>query len=108
MTEVTTNENTKNKTKFSEEELKQVQEIREEYFKVQQQLGSLAMTKKRLDFQYDDLAVAEEELNVRFMKNREIENNFIENNFSDNTFKGIVDVFYETIESFFLLSNIFL
>ena len=78
MTEVTTNENTKNKTKFSEEELKQVQEIREEYFKVQQQLGSLAMTKKRLDFQYDDLAVAEEELNVRFMKNREIENNFIE------------------------------
>ena len=65
-------------TKFTEEELKKVQEIREEYFKVQSQLGSLAMTKKRLDIQYDELCQGEDELNVRFMKNREIENTFIE------------------------------
>ena len=65
-------------TKFTEEELKKVQEIREEYFKVQQQLGSLAMTRKRLDVQYDEIAQGEDELNVRFMKNREIENTFIE------------------------------
>ena len=65
-------------TKFTEEELKKVQEIREEYFKVQSQLGSLAMTKKRLDIQYDEICQGEDELNVRFMKNREIENTFIE------------------------------
>ena len=51
---------------------------KEEYFKVQSQLGSLAMTRKRLDVQYDEICQGEDELNVRFMKNREIENTFIE------------------------------
>ena len=64
-------------TKFTEEELKQIKEIQDSYFDIQNQFGQLSLAKLRLDQQLEGLGKNEDELNKEFIKIQENENTFL-------------------------------
>ena len=64
-------------TKFAEEELKQVKEIQDSYFDIQNQFGQLSLAKLRLNQQLEGLGKREDELNKEFITIQENENTFL-------------------------------
>ena len=64
-------------TKFTEEELKQVKEIQDSYFDIQNQFGSLSLAKLRLNQQLEGLGNSENDLNKEFTTIQENENTFL-------------------------------
>jgi|TARA_R110000851_G_scaffold125345_1_gene256193 hypothetical protein len=64
-------------TKFTEEELKQIKEIQDSYFDIQNKFGSLSVATLRLNQQVESLDKSEDELNKEFIKIQENENTFL-------------------------------
>ena len=71
-------EKLENSTKFSEEELKQVKGIQDEYIKIQNQFGQLSIAKIRLKSQINILDDSEVKLNEDFEKLQEKEKEFLD------------------------------
>ena len=53
-------------TKFTEEELKQIKEIQDSYFDIQNQFGQTSLAKLRLDEQLQNILKSEKELTAKF------------------------------------------
>jgi len=64
--------------KFSEEELKQVKEIQDGYFDIQNQFGQVSVAKIRLQKQEDDIINHEENLRTKFIEMQETERKFLD------------------------------
>tara|TARA_R110002074_G_scaffold348820_1_gene519290 strand:+ start:263 stop:538 length:276 start_codon:yes stop_codon:yes gene_type:complete len=64
-------------TKFTEEELKQVKEIQDSYFDIQNQFGQLSLAKLRLNQQLEVFDTNEDNLNKEFITIQENENTFL-------------------------------
>ena len=64
--------------KFTEEELKQVKEIQESYFDIQNKFGQLKLTRLRFEQQIDSLNNQEEELQKKFNEIQNGEKTFLE------------------------------
>ena len=64
--------------KFTEEEMKQVTEIRQSYVRVQNAFGQININKIKFDQQMEDLHKAEEEVKSEFEKIQEQERNFVD------------------------------
>ena len=64
-------------TKFTEEELKQVKEIQDSYFDIQNQFGSLSLARLRLNQQVEVFDTNEDNLNKEFITIQENENTFL-------------------------------
>ena len=71
-------EKLENATKFSEEEMKTIKEIQDEYIKVQTQFGQLSISRIRLHNQLNSLDDSETELNESFVNLQEKERKFLE------------------------------
>tara|TARA_B100000287_G_scaffold33210_1_gene30833 strand:- start:645 stop:950 length:306 start_codon:yes stop_codon:yes gene_type:complete len=67
-----------NKNKFSEEELNELKEIQDEYYKIQTQFGQLSVAKIRLDEQLEKLHKTEDENIQSFKDIQEKERNFLD------------------------------
>ena len=63
--------------KFTEEELKQVKEIQESYFDIQNQFGQTSLAKLRLDEQLQNILKSEKELTAKFEEIQSKERNFL-------------------------------
>ena len=64
--------------KFTEEEIKQVKEIQDSYFNIQNDLGQLNITKLRLNKQLESLDEQEKNLTENFFKTQDSEIKFLE------------------------------
>ena len=64
--------------KFTEEELKQVKEIQDKYFDIQNQFGLASITKLRLEKQMDNLMQQKEDLAKSFTEIQENERKFLD------------------------------
>ena len=64
-------------TKFTEEELKQVKEIQDNYFNIQNRFGQITLAKIRLEQQLDVLDNQEEGLHKEFGDIQEKEKTFL-------------------------------
>ena len=64
--------------KFTEEELKQVKEIQDKYFDIQNQFGLASITKLRLEKQMDNLMQQEQDLAKSFTEIQENERKFLD------------------------------
>ena len=64
--------------KFTEEELKQVKEIQDKYFDIQNQFGLASITKLRLEKQFDNLHKQEQDLAKSFTEIQENERKFLD------------------------------
>ena len=64
--------------KFTEEEIKQVKEIQDSYFNIQNDLGQLNITKLRLNKQLESLDEQENNLTENFFKTQDSEIKFLE------------------------------
>ena len=64
--------------KFTEEEMKQVTEIRQSYVRVQNAFGQININKIKFDQQMEDLHKAEEEVKSEFKNIQEQERNFVD------------------------------
>ena len=64
--------------KFTEEELKQVKEIQDKYFDIQNQFGLASITKLRLEKQMDNLMHQKEDLAKSFTEIQENERKFLD------------------------------
>ena len=64
-------------TKFTEEELKQVKEIQDNYFNIQNRFGQITLAKIRLEQQLDVLDNQEEGLHKEFSDIQEKEKTFL-------------------------------
>ena len=71
-------EKLENATKFTEEEMKKVTELRDEYFKIQDQFGLLQISKIRLNEQLEQMDNHEESLNKQFKENQKNEKEFLD------------------------------
>ena len=71
-------EKLENSTKFTEEEIKKVSEIRKNYLDIQYDFGQVSITKLRLEQQMLSLDKAHEDLTVQFKENQEVERKFLE------------------------------
>tara|TARA_R100001377_G_scaffold67732_1_gene43031 strand:+ start:575 stop:886 length:312 start_codon:yes stop_codon:yes gene_type:complete len=67
-----------NATKFSEEELKEVTKLREEYFKIQDQFGLLSISKIRLNEQLEQMDEHENSVHKQFKENQINEKKFLD------------------------------
>ena len=65
-------------TKFTEEEIKQIKEIQDSYFDIQNQFGQLSLAKLRLNQQLEGLGNSENDLNEKFTKIQTNENTFLD------------------------------
>ena len=63
--------------KFTEEELKQVKEIQDNYFDVQNQFGQTALAKLRLDEQIESVMKGEDDLKTKFEEIQSKERDFL-------------------------------
>ena len=63
--------------KFSEEELKEVKGIQDEYFEIQNEYGQISVARLKISKQLDELNKVEEQLEDRFEKNETSEKDFI-------------------------------
>ena len=64
--------------KFTEEELKKIKEIQDEYIKIQNLFGQVSLAKLRLDEQYQSLSEQEIENKKSFGDVQKNEKNFLE------------------------------
>jgi len=64
-------------SKFTEEELKQVKEIQDSYFNIQNEFGQLSLAKLRLNQQLEVFDTNEDNLNKEFITIQENENTFL-------------------------------
>ena len=64
--------------KFTEEEMKQIGNLQQNYLNIQNSLGQLAVNKIRLKQQVSDVEVAEENLQEQFTNNQKDETKFVE------------------------------
>jgi hypothetical protein len=64
-------------TKFTEEEIKQIKEIQDSYFDIQNQFGQLSLAKLRLNQQLEVFDTNEDNLNKEFITIQENENTFL-------------------------------
>ena len=64
--------------KFTEEEMKQVSEIRQKYVTIQNSFGQISINRLRLNQQNDDLDKAEQTLSAEFMENQNSERDFVD------------------------------
>ena len=64
--------------KFTDEEVKQLQEIQNTYFNIQGEFGRLSMTRLRLDQQIEALSQREDELSKNFEDTQTQEKEFID------------------------------
>ena len=64
--------------KFTEEELKQVKQIQDKYFDIQNQFGLASITKLRLEKQMDNLMQQKEDLAKSFTEIQENERKFLD------------------------------
>ena len=71
-------EKLENATKFTEEEMKKVTDLREEYFKIQDQFGLLSISKIRVNEQLSQMGDHEESLKKQFKENQEKEREFLD------------------------------
>ena len=71
-------EEVKEEIKFTEEELKKIKEIQDEYIKIQNLFGQVSLAKLRLDEQYQSLSEQEIENKKSFGDVQKNEKNFLE------------------------------
>ena len=64
--------------KFTEEEMKQVSEIRQKYVTIQNSFVQISINRLRLNQQNDDLDKAEQTLSAEFMENQNSERDFVD------------------------------
>ena len=64
-------------TKFTEGEMKTIQSIQNSYFEVQNDFGKLNLAKIKLEQQFDDLDVADNDLTKKFIDIQEEEKKFL-------------------------------
>ena len=64
-------------TKFTEDEMKTIQSIQDSYFEVQTDFGKLNLAKIKLEQQFDDLDVADDDLTKKFIDIQEEEKKFL-------------------------------
>ena len=82
--------------KFTEEEIKQLNGIREEYINIQSQFGQLAVSKIRLENDMDNLSQLEENLHKSFIVNTKSEQDFVDGitkKYGDGTFNPDTGIF---------------
>jgi len=63
--------------KFTEEELKQVKEIQDSYFDIQNQFGQTSLAKLRLDEQMENVLKSEDDLRIKFEEIQSNERDFL-------------------------------
>ena len=63
--------------KFTEGEMKTIQSIQDSYFEVQNDFGKLNLAKIKLEQQFDDLDVADNDLTKKFIDIQEEEKKFL-------------------------------
>ena len=63
-------------TKFTEDEMKTIQSIQDSYFEVQTDFGKLNLAKIKLEQQFGDLDVADDDLTKKFIDIQEEEKKF--------------------------------
>ena len=86
-------EKLENQTKFSEEELKTVKEIQDEYVKIQTQFGQLSLAKIKLE--KDSILLDESESNLKndFQKIQDKEAEFLDGitkKYGQGTYQGVM------------------
>ena len=64
--------------KFTEDELKTVTKIREDYFNIQNEFGQIKLAKIRLETQIDSVEKREEELHKQFTELQNSETEFLD------------------------------
>ena len=64
--------------KFTEEELKQVKEIQDNYFDIQNQFGQVSVAKIRLQRQEEDIIKHEDSLHKKFIELQDNERKFLD------------------------------
>ena len=67
-----------NSTKFSEEELKEIKNIQDEYYKTQNQFGQIAVSKIRLEEQFESLDKLQDDTKKAFSELQNNERKFLE------------------------------
>ena len=64
--------------KFTEDELKTVTKIREDYFNIQNEFGQIKLAKIRLETQINSVEIREEELHKQFVELQNSETKFLD------------------------------
>ena len=64
--------------KFTEEEMKKLRSIQQNYFEIQNSFGKVKIARMNLQKQFEDLDTFEDGLMEKFTINREDETNFVE------------------------------
>ena len=64
--------------KFTEEEMKQINTLQQGYVNIQNALGQLSFSRIRLNQQFDDLDVSEENVRTQFVENQTKERDFVD------------------------------
>ena len=64
--------------KFTDDELKTVTKIREDYFNIQNEFGQIKLAKIRLETQINSVEIREEELHKQFVELQNSETEFLD------------------------------
>ena len=64
--------------KFTEEEMKQLRSIQQNYFEIQNSFGKVKIARMNLQKQFEDLDTFEDGLMEKFTSNRKEETNFVD------------------------------
>ena len=64
--------------KFTEDEMKQINELQNGYVSLQNALGQLSVSRIRLEQQLNDLDTAEDNVRVQFVENQTKERDFVD------------------------------
>tara|TARA_Y100001963_G_C6769977_1_gene444352 strand:- start:138 stop:419 length:282 start_codon:yes stop_codon:yes gene_type:complete len=64
--------------KFTEEEMKKLRSIQQNYFEIQNSFGKVKIARMNLQKQFEDLDTFEDGLMEKFTTNREDETNFVD------------------------------
>ena len=64
--------------KFTEEEMTQINELQQTYMNLQNTIGQLGVARIRLDQQYTDLEVSEDNTRTQFAENQTKERDFVD------------------------------
>ena len=68
----------KKDVKFSEEEMKQINELQGTYLNLQNTLGQMSVQRMRLEQQFENLDVAEENVRTSFVDTQKKERDFVD------------------------------
>ena len=64
--------------KFTEDEMKQINDLQQGYVNLQNALGQLGVSRIRLEQQFDDLDTTEENVRAQFVENQTKEREFVD------------------------------